>query len=821
MHYAGRGTRQAKGSGVPVGVEPPQRIVGPEWHGAIAVGLLLLCLLAYANSFKSGWVLDNLYIIKYDPRTKATSWEDQVTAAGTNQAGVKQIFLQDYWWPKGISGLYRPITSFTYWLNWTVIGKYGNNPPENPVGFHWVNLALHWGNALLVYFLTLRLTQRFWVAALTAGIFATHPIATESVTNIIGRADLLAAMSVLVGTLLYIRAADTPGWRKIPWLITIMLVYALGVFCKESAFVLPAVLICYDFTYRWFRHADWEARIGTILYSLLNYLVLLPPLVAFFWVRYWIFFNSTPPEEPFLDNPIRHPALRFFFPGHQTFNEWVLGRLTAIKVAGKLLWLMVWPVTLSSDYSYNEVPLVNWHMGQWQNFESLVALLALLVILGVAIWNFRHNKAVFFFISLYFINYTPTSNFILNIGSIMAERFMYLPLIAFSAVLVISVDALLRKYLHHPMDDPNEVRTRHAPASVRWPQLVLSVLILLYAVRAFVRNYDWKSDVTLWTAAKRVSPMSFRSYQSYSFAIFEQYKLPPEQRLPEVRNMSDQEMVDAMIKSDETGLKIVDSLPDQLNSSRLYLHLGMYYWEQAMRVMSKAPNGDFQMNDAARPWVQKSAAILERGTTIDRAFNEINRQKDVLRGKAKSPDQVADVGLPPLYTLLGPMYARLGRYDEAVQTLRYAQQLDPNDADTHAKLAGILLEQGKAEEGCVQLMQTILFDPKRGDAWQTLANVFAASNNGGDPNPPILQDNGRLRLSLENRLVRECLCSAYRDMTRLYLRSKRPDYATEERNVAVNNYHFPVTLFDPLFVENLPPYAPATPVFYKKPTTNP
>jgi len=44
-------------------------------------------LLAYRNSFKSGWVLDNLYIIKYDPRTKADNWDDTI-----GQPGVKQIF---------------------------------------------------------------------------------------------------------------------------------------------------------------------------------------------------------------------------------------------------------------------------------------------------------------------------------------------------------------------------------------------------------------------------------------------------------------------------------------------------------------------------------------------------------------------------------------------------------------------------------------------------------------------------------------------------------------------------------------------------------
>src|SRR5207253_10344469 len=91
-------------------------------------------------------------------------------------------------------------------------------------GFHWVNLFIHCGNAILVYLLMLRLTARFWVAVATALLFATHPIATESVTNIIGRADLLAATTVLAGLLAYIRSTQAVGFRQILWLLLVALI---------------------------------------------------------------------------------------------------------------------------------------------------------------------------------------------------------------------------------------------------------------------------------------------------------------------------------------------------------------------------------------------------------------------------------------------------------------------------------------------------------------------------------------------------------------------------------------------------------------------
>src|SRR5205823_4118026 len=116
-------------------------------------------------------------------------------------AGVVNLFTQDYWWPKGISGLYRPLTSFSYWLNWTALGS-----GHSVKGFHYVNFAIHYANAFLVYVLMLKLYRRFWVAFFTAALFAVHPVAVESVTNIIGRADLLAAFCVLAGLLVYMRS---------------------------------------------------------------------------------------------------------------------------------------------------------------------------------------------------------------------------------------------------------------------------------------------------------------------------------------------------------------------------------------------------------------------------------------------------------------------------------------------------------------------------------------------------------------------------------------------------------------------------------------
>src|SRR4051812_28931094 len=113
-------------------------------HVAVAALLAILVLAAYSNSIKSGFVLDNQFIVQEDPRLSDKSWQ-----------AFSLIWTRDYWYPKAISGLYRPITTTTYWVQGAVLGQ------RTPGPYHWVNLALHWMNCVLVYAMLRRLVGKW------------------------------------------------------------------------------------------------------------------------------------------------------------------------------------------------------------------------------------------------------------------------------------------------------------------------------------------------------------------------------------------------------------------------------------------------------------------------------------------------------------------------------------------------------------------------------------------------------------------------------------------------------------------------------------
>ena len=150
--------------------------------------------LAYSNSFHAGFLLDNDPIILKDTRVRAVTSEH-----------VQRIMNSEYW-PLGMSGLYRPLTTFSFLLNYTILGN-----GTNPAGYHWLNFAVHAVNIGLVYLLGLAIFEELPAALLLAAWWGVHPVLTESVTNIVGRSDLLGAFGVLAALQVHRKAMDAAG----------------------------------------------------------------------------------------------------------------------------------------------------------------------------------------------------------------------------------------------------------------------------------------------------------------------------------------------------------------------------------------------------------------------------------------------------------------------------------------------------------------------------------------------------------------------------------------------------------------------------------
>ncbi len=420
--------------------------------------LCFLVFVAYSNSFESGLVFDNAAIIGHDPRIRAATAET---------AGL--IFTKEYWYPSTSSGLYRPLTTLSYLWNYSVLGD-----GTHPAGYHLVNLALHDANVVLVYALGCMILEGAAPAFALAALWSLHPLLTESVTNIVGRADLLAGFGVLAGLVCYVRLSA--GGNRLGWLAALVGAQFVGLFSKESGAILPAVMILYDIARP--RRESWRDRI-------LPYVVLLIPFSAYAYLRSQI---------------DTHLVVRFSENALVGAGFWTQ-RITAVKVIGKFLWLFVWPARLSADYSFNAVPLFGWRPWHLEDAKALLALAACAGLIAAAV-HFRRLKPLFFFVGFFLIALAPTSNLLFPIGSIMAERFMYLPTLGLCGCVVVVAGQI-------KLQQPR----------IKWA--ALGALCLAFGLRTYARNFDWRDSASLWSSAVDSYPDSARAHYNLGDALIQ------------------------------------------------------------------------------------------------------------------------------------------------------------------------------------------------------------------------------------------------------------------------------------------------------------
>jgi len=618
----------------------------PAWrrHAWRLLALWALVFAAYSNSFQAGLVFDSAMAITRDPRIQAVTPQN-----------LRLILTEQYWHGITANGLYRPLTTFSYLLNYAVFGN-----GTHPAGYHWVNLALHGMNVALVYLLGLLVFEAAGPAPALAlaALWGLHPLLTESVTNIVGRADLLAAFGVLAGLLCYVKSASAAGQRKLFWVAAMVGAQAVGIFSKENAVVLPGIMLLYDLT--WSQRTVWRQRA-------LAYAALVPPLAAFFYLRGTLQLHI---PARFLENPLISAGF------------WT-ARITAVKVVGKYLALFVWPARLSPDYSYNAVPLFGWHPAQREDAKALIALALCLGAALLAVRWYRTQKPLFFFLAFFFVALAPTSNLVVLIGSIMAERFAYLPSIGLAGCVVAALCALGRQ-----VSRPRLLNMRPA-----W--IALGFLCLACAVRTYARNFDWVDDLSLWASAVDVCPESAKTHNNLGSALSQ---LPG--RLPDA------------IAEYQAALRIDPDYAEAHNNLGFALANSGGRWQEAIAEYEAALRID---PDLAQAHNNLGNALFQLPGRLPDA---IAQYESALR---INPDY-ADA-----YNSLGNALSQLpGRLPDAITQYEATLRINPDLAEAHYNLGNALSQlPGRLPDAITQYEVALRINPDLGEAHYNLGNALS------------------------------------------------------------------------------------------------
>jgi tetratricopeptide (TPR) repeat protein len=419
----------------------------------------LVAVLVHLNTLGNGFALDDLELVRDNPSIRSP-------------ANLPHLFVEPYWPGAGASaGLHRPVTIASYAVNRAVGGA-------APFGFHLVNVLLHGLVCALLWFAARRAGLHYGTALACALLFAVHPLHTEAVANIAGRAELLAAAGVLGAWLAHRRACDATGAARRRFGLAAAALYLAAFLSKEGA-VLAPLLFLVDDGLRRRNGGKPAARSAYLGYGVALAVGLLLRAIALGGLR-------GAENVAFLDNPAAAAG--------------VLGRVgTALWVLARYAGLFVWPARLSADYSYDAIPTVT-SAGDPRWIAGLVVVAG---VVALGIWGWRRSRPVCLAAAVMVLFLLPASNLLLTVGTLMAERLVYLPTAGACLLLGHLAAAAARG-------------SRAVAVTV-----VVGLLVGAGAWRTIERNPVWSDNLTLTVHDAGVQPRSAKLQAGAGIALHE------------------------------------------------------------------------------------------------------------------------------------------------------------------------------------------------------------------------------------------------------------------------------------------------------------
>jgi tetratricopeptide (TPR) repeat protein len=222
---------------------------------ALLAGLIVAATaVAYAPALDAGFIWDDDDYVTQNPLLPAPD-------------GLRRIWLS-----MDSPSQYFPLVYTSFRIEYALWGL-------DPFGYHLVNVLLHAANALLVWWVLVRLrAPGAWFAA---AIFALHPVHVESVAWITERKNVLSLFFFLASLLAWMRFAERNAGAGRRFYATSLACYALALFSKTTACTLPAAQLLV----LWLRGERIRLRrvVQVVPFLLLG---LLMGLVAVFWERF-------------------------------------------------------------------------------------------------------------------------------------------------------------------------------------------------------------------------------------------------------------------------------------------------------------------------------------------------------------------------------------------------------------------------------------------------------------------------------------------------------------------------------------------------------
>jgi hypothetical protein len=412
---------------------------------------------------------------------------------------------------------------------------------------------------------------------------------------------------------------------------------------------------------------------------------------------------------------------------------------------------VLWPLKLSADYSYHQVPLA---AGSLQDWLCWIAVAAALFCVLLA---YRRDRLVFFMALFAGLNFLPTSNLFFAFGTIMAERLLYLPLVGVIGCLVLGVFAGASR-LH----------------SARVAPIVLTTVIGLFAIRTVLRNADWRDDLSLAQASAQSSPQSFKAHEMLAEALY-------------AADDSHHNLTGVLDEA-EKSLAILKDVPDRDSTAEIYRFTGDCYLTRGDQLGGSSP-------EAGRCY-HRALEVLRHGAAILDAVHASRLAK--IRAEGKPESLLGASADDDIYRLLAAAHFRTGDGDKAFEAADESRRREPMNPEVYRQLAHILFAAHQTSDAATVLMEGTFVSSDK-TLRQDLMDMYRSASD----RQSCALVNGPYGLAINPNCpaVHQSLCDAGVDAVRIHATIGNTAAAAGLKKSLVNEYSCPAAPLDEIQTE--------------------
>ncbi|XP_061523855.1 protein O-mannosyl-transferase TMTC1 isoform X2 [Phycodurus eques] len=642
---------------------PPNTVRQPSaWTASRYAALVALCVSCYSNCIHGELVHDDVWAIINNPDVRPSS-------------GLLNVFTNDFWGKRMSDNSshksYRPFCILTFKLNILLGGM-------TPLYFHIVNVCLHCAvTCTLMHTCERCVFEDSRLAFVTSVLFAVHPVHTEAVSGIVGRADLLACLLFLLAFLSYIRSVDvttsvdsTPSTVSAGSLVISLLLGTCAMLVKETGITVFGVCVVYDALVLCgnplFSHlsgSSFRQLVQIWKPFIKRACVVSSYVLAIISIRLWLM-GGTMPLFSEQDNPA-------------SFAPYLLTRiLTYSYLLYFNTWLLLAPIVLCYDWQVGSIPLVE-SLSDIRNMATVLLAVVMFALCLHCILSLQRQKSKEVLMGILFLvfPFIPASNLFFRVGFVVAERVLYMPSMGYCILVVHGLSRLFSLV-------------------GRWGTTVLSasmlLLLLLFSWKTVQQNQVWLSREALFSSGIWTLPHNAKVH--YNYANF----------------LKDSTRHQEAIYHYSIALRLYPRHASALNNLGTLTHDP----EEAERYYRRALDINPQHN----------RALFNLGNLLKSQGKE-KEAEILLQDSINYGPHFADA-----YSSLASLCADQKRFTEAHEMYLKGIENCPDSSDLHNNFGVFLVDTGKEELAAAHYQQAIQLKPAHYVAMVNLGRLLRSSN---------------------------------------------------------------------------------------------